>query len=74
MLGCTQAKFILLNNYIINFKTLFKMKIFDLNNYGVQEMNTVEMREIDGGFFITIGMIATASIMTGVIIERLRNR
>lgn len=37
-------------------------------------MNAVEMREIDGGFFITIGMISTASIMTCVIIERLRNR
>jgi len=74
MLGCTQAKFILLNNCIINFKTLFKMKNFDLNNYGVQEMNAVEIREIDGGaLFITIGMIAVGSIMAGVIIERIIN-
>ncbi len=26
------------------------MKNFDLKNYGVQEMNTVEMKEIDGGW------------------------
>ncbi len=25
------------------------MKNFDLNNCGVQEMSTVEMREVDGG-------------------------
>ena len=25
------------------------MKTLDLNNYGIQEMNAVEMREVDGG-------------------------
>jgi len=40
-----------------------KMRTFGLNNYGVQEMNAVEMRETNGGSFLIgliIGFIVTA--------------
>ena len=44
------------------------MKTLDLNSYGVQEMNAVEMKETDGGcwglifaaVWIIIGILATA--------------
>jgi hypothetical protein len=39
------------------------MKNLDLNNYGVQEMNAGEMREIEGGLanlvWFAIGLIAS---------------
>ncbi len=43
------------------------MKNFDLNNYGVQEMNTVEMKEIDGGHPLLW-------LLAGVIIAELLDR
>ncbi len=43
------------------------MKNFDLNNYGVQEMNAVEMKEIDGG--VGVGFIIIAGIAVGMILR-----
>lgn len=34
------------------------MKKLDLNKYGVQEMNAVEMRETDGGFWLELLFVA----------------
>ncbi|MFV0392140.1 MAG: hypothetical protein ACK5KP_09705 [Paludibacteraceae bacterium] len=34
-----------------------EMKTLDLNTYGVQEMNAVEMRETDGGLWWIVGVI-----------------
>lgn len=39
------------------------MKNLDLNNYGVQEMNATEMRDVDGGIFPLI-VIAAACLLT----------
>ena len=35
------------------------MKNLDLNSYGVQEMNAVEMKETDGGFIFELAAAAT---------------
>ena len=45
---------------------LIKMKNFDLNGFGVQEMNAEEMRETDGGF-IPLVIIAVAVVMSSCI-------
>ena len=41
------------------------MKTLEINNYGVQEMNANEMKEVDGGFPIVIFMIG---VCVGVLI------
>lgn len=45
------------------------MKTLDLNTYGVQEMNAVEMRETDGGFFAELIAVAIAvAVVTELIL------
>ena len=39
------------------------MKNFDFNNYGVQEMNTFEMQETDGGFVLIICAICAVALL-----------
>ncbi len=34
------------------------MKTLNLDNYCVQEMSAVEMREAEGGFFIALAVVA----------------
>jgi len=38
------------------------MKNFDLNSMGVQEMNTMEMQETDGGILIALAIAAIVLI------------
>jgi len=45
------------------------MKNLDLNNYGVQEMNAMEMREVDGGIiplFVWVVVAIIAVVGTAV--------
>ena len=39
------------------------MKNLDLNKYGVQEMNAVEMRETDGGFWLELLFVAAVFVI-----------
>ena len=41
----------------------------NLENYGVHELNTQEIRETDGGFFITIGLVASVLALTVAYVE-----
>lgn len=39
------------------------MKNLDLNKYGVQEMNAMEMRETDGGGLLLFLILVVASLL-----------
>ncbi len=41
------------------------MKKFDLNACGVQEMDKKEMRKVDGGLTIVIGIIKIEGVLDG---------
>ena len=46
------------------------MKTLDLNAYGVQEMNAVEMQKTDGGFIPIIIIVGIGLLASGCVTQR----